>query len=238
MLQIAICDDEPYMIDLLAEKVLHFFSREQMEICISRFSSGEELLAGNRSPEIVFLDVQMAHPDGFETAKELRNRGFSGFLIFVTVMQEDVFRAFEVQAFDYLIKPLQESAFTQTMDRLLQSLHHQQENHLLIQRGTDWTIIPFEQILYCEVINRKIYLHLNDASVVDYYEKMEHLEQKLDQRFFKCHRSYLINLQYLKSYETGAAHLTSGDTIPVSRLRKNEFSNVILQYMKQRRFLK
>ena len=82
---------------------------------------------------------------------------------------------------------------------------------------------------------RIIYLHLKDTTTLDYYDKIENLERKLDNRFFKCHRSYLINLQYLKSYKTGQAYLVNGETIPVSRLRGEEFSQIVLQYMKERR---
>ena len=146
-----------------------------------------------------------------------------------------VFNAFEVQAFDYLIKPLQEENFNRTMNRLLLSIRNHSDKQLLIQKGTEWHIVPFDDILYCEIINRIIYLHLKDTTTLDYYDKIENLERKLDNRFFKCHRSYLINLQYLKSYKTGQAYLVNGETIPVSRLRGEEFSQIVLQYMKERR---
>ena len=75
----------------------------------------------------------MGEPDGLETAKELRGRGYGGFLIFITVLQEYVFNAFEVQAFDYLVKPLQEDNFSRTMSRLLLSIRSHKGKQLLIQ---------------------------------------------------------------------------------------------------------
>lgn len=233
MINIAICDDEVYMLNLLTEKVLGFFKQENMEIAVFPFQSGKALLDCDKKLDIVFLDIQMGEPNGLETAKELRSRGYGGFLIFITVLQEYVFNAFEVQAFDYLVKPLQEDNFSRTMGRLLLSIRSHKEKQLLIQKGTEWSIVPFDDIVYCEIINRKVYLHLKDEPVLDYYDKIETLERKLDERFFKCHRSYLINLQYLKSYKAGQAYLTNGETIPVSRLRGDEFSTVILQYMKE-----
>ena len=106
MIQIAICDDEPYMINLLSEKISAFFNKENIEINVSCFSSGLDLLSSHQTFHIIFLDIQMNKPNGFETAKRLRANGFDGFLIFVTIMREFVFNAFEVQAFDYLVKPL------------------------------------------------------------------------------------------------------------------------------------
>lgn len=235
MISICICDDEVYMLEMLTEKVTTFFKKENIEVTVFTFQNGKALLDSNIKIDIVFLDIQMGDLNGFSTAKELRNRGFDGTLIFVTVLQDYVFNAFEVQAFDYLIKPLQEENFNRTMNRLLLSIRNHSDKQLLIQKGTEWHIVPFDDILYCEIINRKIYLHLKDTTTLDYYDKIENLERKLDNRFFKCHRSYLINLQYLKSYKTGQAYLVNGETIPVSRLRGEEFSQIILQYMKERR---
>ena len=234
-MQIAICDDEAYMTDLLTTTVSKYFARQNINTSVSCFSSGTALLASDINFRIIFLDVQMKHLDGFETAQILRQRGFNHFLIFITIMREDVFRAFEVNAFDYLVKPLLESDFNRTMDRLLRSIRQQPNDQLFIKSKKGRSIIPFENIIYCEIINRKIYLHLKDSSVIDYYDKIGNLEKKLDNRFFQCHRSYLINLQYLRSYQGGAAFLTNGETIPVSRLRSNELSSAVLQYMKQRR---
>lgn len=235
MIQIAICDDETYMTGLLSEKISAFFNKQNIEISISCFSNGLDLLSNNKTFHIIFLDVQMNEPDGFETAKRLRNNGFDGFLIFVTIMRELVFNAFEVQAFDYLVKPLQDEHFNQTMQRLLASIQDQNKTCLLIQKRNEWNIILFDHIIYCEIINRKVYLHLKNKSIIDYYDKIENLEKKLDHRFFKCHRSYLINLKYVKNYKSSIAYLTNGDTIPVSRLRKDDFRAAMLHYMKQQR---
>ena len=79
----------------------------------------------------------------------------------------------------------------------------------------------------------KVYLHLVSSEIIDFYDRIENLETKLDSRFFRCHRSYLINLRHLKSYKNGMAYMESGEEIPVSRLRSKEFSGVILQYMKE-----
>ena len=106
------------------------------------------------------------------------------------------------------------------------------EDRLLVQKGYESRIIRKDEIVFCEIIDRKIYLNLTSGEVVDYYERIEHLETKLDDRFFRCHRSYLINLKHLKGYKNGTAYMDNGREVPVSRLRKREFSSVVLQYMK------
>lgn len=204
-----------------------------MKTVITQFSSGEELLKYDKIIDILFLDIQMKNIDGMETAKKLRRREFKGFLIFITVLKEMVFQAFEVQAYDYLVKPLEEQHFNRTMERLLASMKNPREANLLVQKGSESRIVPFEDIVFCEVIDRKVYLHLLTSEVIDFYDRIENLEAKLDSRFFRCHRSFLINLMYLKSYKNGIAYIDSGKEIPVSRLRSKEFSSVVLQYMKE-----
>ncbi len=232
MIQIAICDDEAYMSDHLQRMVSNFFRRKNMEITILLFPCGEELLRYNRQIDIVFLDIQMKNIDGMETARKLRANKFRGILIFITVLKEMVFQSFEVQAYDYLVKPIEEKQFEKTMERLYASIQNASKASLLVQKGYESRIISFDDIVFCEIIDRKIYLNLVSSEVIDYYDRIENLETKLDKRFFRCHRSYLINLKYLKGYKNGIAYMKDGKEIPVSRLRSREFSNVVLQYMK------
>ena len=196
------------------------------------FSSGEELLSYNGQIDILFLDIQMKDMDGMETARKLRADKFRGFLVFITVLKEMVFQSFEVQAYDYLVKPVDDKQFEKTMERLYASMQNASEDSLLVQKGYEGRIIRKDEIVFCEIIDRKIYLNLASGEVVDYYERIENLETKLNNRFYRCHRSYLINLKHLKGYKNGTACMDNGKEIPVSRLRSREFSGVVLQYMK------
>ena len=200
---------------------------------VSQFPCGEELLRYDKPIDLLFLDIQMKETDGMTVARKLRKRGFRGFLIFVTVLKEMVFQSFEVQAFDYLVKPIEQRQFDKTMERLLESMQNAGEANLLVRRGYESHIIALDDIVYCEIIDRKVYLHLISSKIIDYYERIENLESRLDGRFFRCHRSFLINLQYLKSYQDQTAYMEDGTRIPVSRLRSKEFSGVILRYMQE-----
>ena len=232
MIHIAICDDEKHMSDHIRAMASDFFRKKNREICFRTFSSGEELLSYDGQIDILFLDIQMKGMDGMETARKLRDSKFRGFLIFITVLKEMVFQSFEVQAYDYLVKPVDEKQFEKTMERLYASMQNTGEDSLLVQKGYEGRIIQKDEIVFCEVIDRKIYLNLTSGEVVDYYERIENLETKLGSHFFRCHRSYLINLKHLKGYKNGTAYMDNGKEVPVSRLRSREFSGVVLQYMK------
>ena len=224
MIHIAICDDEKYMSDHIRSFVSDFFHKKNREISLRMFSSGEDLLSYNGQIDILFLDIQMKDMDGMETARRLRADQFRGFLVFITVLKEMVFRSFEVQAYDYLVKPVDDKQFEKTMERLYASMQNASEESLLVQKGYEGRIIAKDEIIFCEIIDRKIYLNLISGEVVDYYERIEKLETKLDNRFYRCHRSYIINLKHLKGYKNGTAYMDNGKEIPVSRLRSKEFS--------------
>ncbi|MDE6024052.1 MAG: LytTR family DNA-binding domain-containing protein [Lachnospiraceae bacterium] len=234
MINIAVCDDEKCMSEKIEKMAEDFFRMKNTDISIVEYSSGEELLKSNEKIDILFLDIGMHGMDGIETAKRLRAHGYNGFLVFITVLKEMVFQSFEVQPFDYLVKPVQEEHFEKTMERLFVSLQNRlspEKANLLVQKGCESIIISFQDIICCEIIDRKVYLYLASGEVINYYERIENLEKKLDGRFFRCHRSYLINLNHLKSYSNNTAYMANGKEIPVSRLRSKEFSKVILQYM-------
>ncbi len=232
MIHIAICDDEKHMSDQIRAMASDFFRKKNREIRLRTFLSGEELLNDEGQIDILFLDIQMKGMDGLETARKLRAGQFRGFLIFITVLKEMVFQSFEVQAYDYLVKPVDEKQFGKTMERLYASMQNASEDSLLVQKGYEGRIIREDEIVFCEVIDRKIYLNLVSGEVVNYYERIENLETKLGSHFFRCHRSYLINLKHLKGYKNGTACMDNGKEVPVSRLRSKEFSGVVLQYMK------
>lgn len=198
MIHIAVCDDEMHMCAHMKDFVSDFFRKKNREIDFKIFAGGRELLDYEGQIDILFLDIQMKDIDGMETARKLRADKFQGFLIFITVLREMVFQSFEVQAYDYLVKPIEERQFEKTMERLYTAMCSASEDSLLVQKGYQGLVIRRDEIVFCEIIDRKIYLNLVSDEVIDYYDRIEHLETKLNGHFFRCHRSCLINLKHLK----------------------------------------
>ena len=229
----AVCDDEAEMAEELAEKLSGFFAANNMGADIVKFSSGISLLENvGESPDydVIFLDIKMKAPDGMDTARELRRRNYGGFLIFVTVLEELVFDAFEVSAYDYLVKPLDSGRFEKTMNRLKKSLA---ENTVQVRKNGETSLVKSEEIVCCEVIDRKLYIHLSNGGTVDFYGKIEELESRLDSRFFKCHRSFLINFAHLKKFCGSCAVMGDGTEVPVSRLRRAAFEEAFEKFMRE-----
>lgn len=235
MIKFAICDDEPFM----AEEILLHLSGYMKEKGLASyradlFDNGRSLLEFDGDFDVIFLDIQMERPDGMETARILRRHGNHSLLVFVTVLKECVFDAFEVEAWDYLVKPLDAGHFRRTMDRVIRSLEQRAAKSVVIQRGGSCEVVLLDQIVYCEVQGRKLYIHQKDGNVTDYYEKLENFEQRVDGRFFKCHRSYLVNLDFVRGCSGGRVILPEGAEIPVSRLRERDLTKALLNHMKDR----
>lgn len=232
LLNIAICDDEPSMVSELEARVKGFF----VETDVAKFYNGTSLLKSCQTEDydIIFLDISMNALDGMETARRLRDQAFNGCLIFVTALEDYVFDAFEVAAYDYLVKPIDYDKFIKTMTRLQKRLT---SSCLTIQKDGESRLLPLGEIVYCEVLNRKIYIHTADGETIDYYDTIENLERKLEQSdsgFFRCHRSFLINLDHLKGFGKDIARMFGGADIPVSRLRRKELEVEIIKHLKDR----
>ena len=110
-MRIAICDDEKEIRELLGDKVRNLYPKAALTF----YAAGEELLASKEQPDILFLDIQMPGKSGMETAVELRKKWRETVLIFVTALEEYVFRAFDVGAFHYLVKPFTDEKFAEVL---------------------------------------------------------------------------------------------------------------------------
>lgn len=112
-MKIGICDDAAEIREMLVSLIKRKYPEE--EICL--YSGGEEVLLEEVMPDILFLDIEMPGIDGMETAKRLRQRGQSLCIIFVTVMSDMVFEAFDVEAFHYLVKPFAQEKLYEVLER-------------------------------------------------------------------------------------------------------------------------
>lgn len=233
LIYIAICDDEPIMLEKLFQNIQTFFQNQNSQFEIFTFTSGSELLNCKIKFNLIFLDIEMSGLSGMDVAKKLREMKSDCYLVFITVLSEYVFDSFEVAASDYLLKPVDFSRLHRTLDRIYNLLKQENNDNLIIfSKLNGCKSIPLKDIFYCETINHKMFIHTKD-NIIEHYIKMEELEIKLNDSFFKCHRSYLVNLKYVYGFEKDFALLHNGIQIPVSRLRRQAFSQAILCYMKK-----
>lgn len=229
-MRIAICDDEKNIRELIGNKVL----KQYPEADIVFFQSGEELLLSDNHIDILFLDIQMSGRNGMETARELRKKDKNVILIFVTAVEEYVFQAFDVGAFNYIVKPIDDTKFADVLCRAVAEWHSQntdvrelEANYVMINNGGVHTKVVIEDIVYAEVFNRKVVIHKLDDEI-EYYGKMSDLEAVAGDSFFRPHRAYLINFKYVEKYDATTIYLEKGTAL----MAKQNYPEFVKKYMK------
>ncbi|MEA4919912.1 MAG: LytTR family DNA-binding domain-containing protein [Clostridiaceae bacterium] len=233
MVKIAICDDEKVAHEILEKKISSYMDSQKEHYEIKCFFSAAALLKTSCAFDLFFLDIQMPEQDGITLAKKIRENENRGAIIFITALSERVYEAFEVEAFDYICKPIVDMRLHKTLDRAIRKLHENENKSLFVQTMNWCKTVKLEDIYYCEVINRKMYLHTKNG-VIEYYCTLEDMEKQLDYRFVRCHRSYLVNLDYMKEYGGGQIELENKEYVPVSRLKHQEFMEAMMSYMKKK----
>ncbi len=192
---IGICDDEAIIRDELIRLCREFKSSNLAEIETICFSSGEELLAYNKSIDILFLDIQMHGINGLKTAERIREKDDSMFIIFLTGYKGFMQAGYRVKAFRYLLKPINEKEFMLT---LTEAIHEITKNYKAIV-GLDGEIlfVKLKDIIYIEYINRFTVVRTSKGS----YEStitMTEWEGILNTGdFFRVHKAYIVNMGYI-----------------------------------------
>ncbi len=231
MLSIAVCDDEIIECCNIAGAIKEILDEMKIPCTIRQFCSGRELIRSAGNFDIIFLDIIMHDLDGMRTAQIFREKAFDKILIFISSSRDYVFDAYDVEAFQYLLKPLDKQKLKRVLQKAVWKTEMPSQEFIVVNKERQTTKWFLKDIYYFEIRGRMVEIHGTNG-VFTYYERIENLERKLGSSFFRCHRSFLINLRHLKSYKNGTAYMEDGRQIPVSRLRSKEFSNVILQYMK------
>ena len=229
-MKIAICDDEKNIRELIAEKVRNICPKAEIVL----FSSGEQLLLSNEQIDILFLDIQMSGKDGMQTATQLRKKDKNMILIFVTAVEDYVFRAFDVGAFNYILKPIDNVKFAEVLLKAVEKLRlfnisekEEKSKSLMINNGGVHTKVLVDDIVYAEVFNRKVVIHkLNDK--IEYYGKMLDLENAVGEDFFRPHRAYLVNFKYVVKYDATTIYLERGTVL----MAKQNYPEFVKKYMK------
>lgn len=238
-MKIAVCEDEIEVQKMLAESIQKVCPNAEI-LC---YLSSEALLEADEQIDILFLDIQMPGKNGMETARALRKRGMDTILIFVTAIEEYVFQAFDVGAFHYLVKPFEQEKFAEVLRNAIKQKINKKANEtefpkkespcLMITTDGKHLTVNLKDIVYAEVFNRKIIIHTMDAEI-EYYGKMKELEQKAGELFYRSHRAYLVNLEYITKYNATTIWLEKGQAL-MAKQNYPEFVKRYLKYNQQER---
>lgn len=202
MLKIALCDDLKRERELLKEKLTKLLVERELPYVIDEYEDGAELAENclENQYHLIFLDILMNQENGIEVAKHIRERDKKVKIVFVSTSKDYLLDSYDVYAYHYLVKPIQEERFKKCMERFLQGLYAEQDRkRLFIKTGGHSVYVPYGEIEYVESNNTVLLYHMVNGNVVKSYGKLSDIENQLyDKRFLRSHQSYLINMDHVK----------------------------------------
>lgn len=235
MLSIAVCDDMPIECAELAERIENILDNVGTEFSLKRFFDGKELLKCVESFDIIFLDIKMPEISGMELAKQMRENDRGSIIVFVTSAKEYVYEAYDVEAFHFLLKPVNEDKLKNVLKKAVVKVTAcNNEDFLIISSKHQIKKILLIDILYIESVGRTVKIHCTDG-IIETYRQIGDLEQTLsDKHFFRCHKSFLLNLEYVSRFDKAEIVMENGDTVFLARKCAKIFQKEIISYMKMK----
>lgn len=232
-MRIAVCDDEKEIRDMFVKKIGTLYPKAELLL----YQSGEELLLSDKEPDILLLDIQMPGKNGMEAAEELRRKNKKAIIIFVTALDDLVFQAFDVGAFHYLVKPFDDRKFAEVLQKAVEQFEDRDRQEgadkkgkmpsLMVTTGGKHVAVNLEDIVYAEVFDRKVILHTMDADI-EYYGKMKELEEKAGDEFYRTHRSFLVNFDFIRKYDAMTVYLEKGQ----AHMARQNYQEFVKQYLR------
>ena len=223
MLRIAIAEDEPTCARTLQEYIQRYAAENGLEAAVTWFQDGMELAEGYAPVwDILFLDIQMARLDGMETARRVRRQDPDVILVFITNLARYAIQGYEVDASDFILKPIEYGRFRARMDTLTARLARRQEAFVVLPLAEQKIRVPVGDILYAEVVD-------HDLQVVTAKQRylmrctLQEMERMVEgQGFSRCNRCYLVNLRRVTGVERDAVQV-GAYSLPISRPRRKQF---------------
>ncbi|EGT3859189.1 response regulator transcription factor, partial [Clostridioides difficile] len=199
MYRIVICEDDITQIAFLRECILKSLEGISSQIELFEFNSGEELLETNlEGIDIFFLDIKMLQLTGMDVAKIIRETNDTSEIIFITSIVDYIQEGYKVRAYRYLLKPIDFGDLNESILSCISDIIKKRENFMLIENKGIINKILINSIMYIEVRKKVLTIHTKNDT---YYTKnsMDKIELELEKyNFFRCHKSYLINLEYIQ----------------------------------------
>lgn len=231
-MRVAICDEDRENCGLLGKWIL----KQEPDCEVMCFYSVGQFLEAKLSFDILLLDIQMEGLRGMEIARALRMKEEDTVIVFVTAGKEYAAEAFEVSAFHYLLKPLSQEKFCEVFAgacREARRLEDAKGERLFFHTKTRNFTVRKKDILYVESARRQVEIHTLQENIT-VYAAMKHMEEKLGEEFYRCHRGYLVNLFFVAGYVGGEIRLQNGESVYLAREKYAEFVRVYTEYLRKK----
>ncbi len=235
MIKVAFCDDDSMVVNEISKLFAKYCAENDQKITYMVFNSPLELLAEIEKGthfDILLLDVIMPGQNGMNVAREIRQHDRTAKIIFLTSSAEFAVESYEVDAFHYCLKPIGEEVFHRLMDSAVSECEKEKQGSLILRCKSGITRIVLEKLMYCEVIGRTLVFHLEGGACLESNGCLDELSEELAQygSFLRTHRSFLINMEYIRSISYKAVVLDNQEQIPIPHGKCSEIKKQYLNY--------
>lgn len=232
MLRIAIVEDQPQDAAHLTKCLETFAAEQGIEFSIKAYADGMDLIEENKIEfDIILLDIEMPHLSGMRTAELIRMKDLSVCIIFVTNVAKYAIQSYDVDAFDYLMKPLRYQLFANKMKKTVTYVELHRTQYIWIEDHDGLMRVPVSEILLIE--KDKNYLVYRTAER-DYRERgsIADAETKVQGKgFAKVNSGCVVNLLHVNGMGKDTVRVRN-DEIPISRQQRKGFQELLMNYIR------
>lgn len=235
MVKIAVCDDSDFMRSEIRKKILQYSVKKDFDYSLEEYDAGEKLIESGMKFDLIFMDYEFEKngANGLEIAKGIRKYDKNSTIVFISSYPSIVFDTFEVGTFRFLTKPIDDVKFYNALDSFLQRMR--EDDVLKIRLDGENHFFKESVIVYVEGMGKKCILHFADGREdMECHETLGSVERRLSQKkFYRCYKSFVINLAYVDSYNHNEVTMATGDKLLISRLKYKEFNDTYSEYLVQ-----
>lgn len=231
MLRIAIVEDEPAVAAQLQDYVERFCRENAQKADITVFSNGMDIIEDYRAVwDIILMDIEMPQLDGMSAARRIREVDSAAVLIFITNMARFAIKGYEVDAMDFVLKPVKYTQFALKLKKAVHIISGRRQHYVMLSTNGADRRIPVNEILYIEVINHRLYIHTLQEELTIRSSLQEMESQLSGLHFARSSNSYLVNLHNVTGLRRDSI-LVPGHELPLSRSKRKEFLQALSDYM-------
>ena len=233
MIHIAIVEDEPLYVQQLQQFVKLYEEERKKQIKITIFSDGEDITENYKGDfDIILMDIQMRFMDGMTAAEKIRGLDHEVIIMFITNMTQYAVKGYEVDAMDYVLKPVEYFAFSQKLDKAIGRLKKQEEPCIMVPTADGVQKLMVSDIYYIESQGHNARYRTTKEDFLS-RAALKELEGSVEKHgFFRCGKGYLVNMRRVDGV-SGNDCVVFGEKIPISRMKKKAFMECLIRYMNE-----